>query len=141
MRTSLVVVIAPFALALLGSLPTTAEPLPGYYDGKKYDGYYGKYSFEQTYEQCLKICHANKDKKYQERCFYQCEALKKAAHRNEYWDGKYGHYDGKYDGKYYGHGFEGKYDGKYYDGKNYDGKYDGKYYDGKYDGKYDHGKY
>ncbi|KAJ3082284.1 hypothetical protein HK102_001810 [Quaeritorhiza haematococci] len=109
MRTALVLTIIPLVVALLGSQPTTAEPLPGYYDDKKYDGYYNKYSFEQTYEQCLKICHANKDKKYQKRCFYQCEALKKAAHRNEYWDGKYGHYDGKY--------YDGKYDGKYYDNK------------------------
>ncbi|KAJ3076931.1 hypothetical protein HK102_005324 [Quaeritorhiza haematococci] len=121
MRTSLILAIAPFALAFLGSQPTTAEPVPGYY---------GKYSFEKTYEQCLKTCYASKEKKYRRRCFYQCEALKKAAHRNYgYWGGKYGHYDGKYDGKYYGygHGFVGKYHGKYYDGKYYDGKYDGKY--------------
>ncbi|KAJ3077993.1 hypothetical protein HK102_004809 [Quaeritorhiza haematococci] len=111
MRTSLILAIAPFALALLGSQPTTAEPVPDYY---------GKYSFEKTYEQCLKTCNASKDKKYRRRCFYQCEALKKAAHRNYgYWDGKYGHYDGKY--------YDGKHAGKYYNGKYYDRKYDGKY--------------
>ncbi|KAJ3092370.1 hypothetical protein HK102_008159 [Quaeritorhiza haematococci] len=139
MRTGILLAIAPFIVALLGSQPSAVEASPGYYDDKKYDGKYydSKYNFEKTYEQCLKICHANKDKKYQKRCFYQCEALEKAAHHNKYWDGKYG----QYDGKYYSHGFEGKYDGYYHDEK-YDGKYsDGKYYDGKYDGKYYDNKY